>query len=218
MKRKWTLSVLVGVCLCGPSNAFSAVGGFVEGVTCGVNGTIYANFTSGRITFDFNLVNIGTVCTVTASWTDASGKTQSITSSPMTEATVATSLGPNGAIQWSSSGSNQSVQFSWQLARPLYSGMGSEFEGSCGTSGTLYTNLTPAPLSLNISISGNGGPCSLFTLNWIDAAGNARTLSASANDTEGTSTSLPAGGTITWTSSGNGAGPAGFWQLERLAI
>jgi hypothetical protein len=86
-------------------------------------------------------------CTVTASWTDANGKAQTVTGFPLTFATVvSTSLPAKGTILWSSSSGNN-LQFHWQLEQAPAASVGGYL---LSPSQVVYTNLTGAPINLNL--------------------------------------------------------------------
>jgi hypothetical protein len=81
-------------------------------------------------------------------------------------------------------------------------------------------------VTLDLSVQGGVYPAAEFTVSWIDAGGHAQTITLGAFDSQGVSTSLPSGGTISWSLSstprafvaGRDPGVAnGFgWQVERV--
>jgi len=94
----------------------------------------------------------------------------------------------------------------------------------CGTSGTLYTNLTADAVAFDLMLNnqsqldfGNSSQTCNVTMSWTDRSGNAQTLTTSAGLSQGAlATSLPAGGAISWASSGAGQSQVAFtWQLQR---
>ena len=184
-----------------------------------LGGTLFANLTSSAMNFDLNLNLSGDAnsCDVTASWTDASGKAQTITVSPtLPIIVVATSLGAKDKVLWSSGSSGDGPAFQWQLeqapAVSIEGQIGSYMGLQCGAGGTLYTNLTHGPVDLNLAASTAGCP---ITLSWTDAVGHAQTIAPGPIGSEGAATSLPAGGAISWTSGGATGAVSAKWQLER---
>jgi hypothetical protein len=233
MKRASFFVVLVLAASCfGGSDALATL---AETITpkivsgeCAAGGTIFENRTSNSMSFDlFILNNTGATCPVAASWTDATGKSQSITvsnppspTSSLPSPVVATSLPPNGAISWSSQG-NGNVNFNWYLSQPAsVANNGSAL--SCQLSGTLYENLSPAPVNLHLAVSAQSYSVSL---RWVDAGGASQELDLAGGlngnglpeyqNSEGVATSLPPGGAITF-ATGTGKYCSGSsWEFER---
>jgi hypothetical protein len=212
------------VALLSPRAALASVGGQVSGLPanpCGSTGTLYNNQTSSTMRVELSLTNLG-LCSASFSWTDAAGHPQSINLVPNDSIVVSTSLEANSVLSWTSSANaNYSVDLLWELEQPPSQSVGMPggstapqlIGANCGSTGTLYKNLTGASTTLNLGVS-NGAQCG-FTVSWTDSNGIAQTINVGLNGTQGVSTTLPAGGTITW-SSGSGSGPiyAG-WRLER---
>ncbi|HEV2350204.1 MAG TPA: hypothetical protein VG028_10215 [Terriglobia bacterium] len=157
--------------------------------------------------FELDLdTNVNFSCSSTSlSWTDAKGQPQTLTVNKGFTKVVATSLPAGGTISWNTPSGATHVGFWWVLQRGQAMGASSNFAeyGQCGTSGSLYSNLTDRPLELDFSVS---GPTTCeATFSWTDAAGHAQNLDAGRNTTEGVSTTLSAGGTISWTATAGGA-------------
>src|SRR5579862_1696465 len=86
----------------------------------------------------------------------------------------------------------------------------------CGSAGTLYKNLTGSSLTLNLAFQ-NSLQCT-FAVSWTDASGHANTINLGLGGSQGVSTTIPEGGTITW-SSGSGSAPIDVgWRLERRVL
>jgi hypothetical protein len=209
--------ILVGVCVYYQQNAFGSIGGTVGSlIPCGSGGTLYTNLTPSAMSFDLSLTNLegGGGCSVTASWTDASGNAQTITASPSLPVVVATSLGSNGAVVWSSSAGGGGPLFQWQLEQPSAVSIGGPLAATqCGSTGTLYSNLTQGRLAIHLGIA-DASNCEV-TLSWVDAGGHARTLAVGDTLSEGVSTSLPAGGAISYSSVSGTENISATWQIER---
>jgi hypothetical protein len=81
-------------------------------------------------------------------------------------------------------------------------------------------------VTLDLSVQGGDDSAAEFTVSWTDAGGHAQTINLGVFDSQGVSTSLPSGGTISWSFSstpraivaGRDPGVAnGFgWQVERV--
>ncbi len=82
----------------------------------------------------------------------------------------------------------------------------------CGAgTATLWQNLSGATITFDLSVS--VGQASTVTLSWTDSKGHAQTLTLGNLQSGGVSTSLPAGGAVTYSCTG------GFtWQLERAPL
>jgi hypothetical protein len=214
--------VLTASCFAG-SDALAMVNATITpkivSAQCAPGGTIFENRTSNSMSFDLLIQNsTGVACPITVSWSDATGKSQSITVS--TSLLVATSLASNGAILWSSQG-NGNVNFNWFLSQPASVaniGLGL----SCQSSGTLYENLSPAPVNLHLAVVAQAYSVSL---RWVDASGASQELDLAGGlnannlpqyqNSEGVATSLPPGGAITF-ATGNGKYCTGSgWEFER---
>lgn len=80
----------------------------------------------------------------------------------------------------------------------------------CGAAdGTLYTNLTGGPISFDLSFNSS---CTA-TLSWTDADGQVQTFTISPSESPSFATSLPAGGAISWSTSGIGTLSSLSWTL-----
>jgi hypothetical protein len=215
--------VAATVVLSQPPKALGSVGGTLGsgtvgdgGPQCGSSGTLYENLTFTVIVFDLSLVNgqQSSNCTITVSWTDASGTPQTITLGPYFSTVVSTSLPANGIISWSSSSGNV-LSLQWQLERPPSASLAADLlNARCGSSGTLYSNLTRGPFTLDLGIS-SGQFCS-FTLSWTDTGGHVRTIALDIFNSEGVSTEVPGGGAISWTSGTAGFPVLALVQVERV--
>ncbi|HLY63718.1 MAG TPA: hypothetical protein VKV95_23505 [Terriglobia bacterium] len=210
MKKAWVLFVLcIAVFACPKLESFASVTGSLltysgPTVPCGSGGTLYRNLTSHRMNFELELDissrNINFSCSSTSvSWVDAQGHPQTLTVNKGFTTVVATSLPPGGTMTWVTPPDATQVGFIWVLQRDQATGASSntgEF-GQCGSSGSIYSNLTNHPIELNFAVSGPS-TCQA-SLSWTDTTGHTQTLDAGLDTTEGVSTSLPANGTITWT-------------------
>jgi hypothetical protein len=226
MKRMSLAPLLfVGIFFAGRGDAFGTI---AENITpkviagqCASGGTVYDNRTSAPMSFDLNAQNYSlNSCPVTISWTDANGNPQAVTIPPQGATTFGTSLAAQGKILWSSQGTSN-VNFSWFLSQAVNVGsMGGN--ASCNSTGTVYQNLTQAPIGLHLAFVAQSYPISF---SWIDATGAPQRVDLAGGvngngqplfqNSEGVSTSLPAGGIISWSSgSGTSCGGAG-WNLER---
>lgn len=226
MKRRTGLlfTFLIAMLLWQPPNALGSLEGYVSSAPpCGSSGSFYTNLTNFSIDFELSVnPGGGSSCdSVTISWTDTSGHARSLTVPTGLSSIVSSSLQANGALSWSSSGNPANVMgFSWQLERaPAQSVTGApnaSYAIPCGSSGTVYSNLRSGSVGLDLAVA-NGGACSL-TLSWADASGHAQTLNLPAgfDGTQAASTSLPAGGAISWTSTGTGYLGQASWQIERV--
>jgi hypothetical protein len=90
----------------------------------------------------------------------------------------------------------------------------------CGSAGTLYRNLAGLSLNFELGLSyqpANTGEANCtFSTSWKDASGHAQSLNVPLGGITSASSSLAAGGVISWTSSGNPSIPVNVqWQLER---
>jgi hypothetical protein len=97
--------------------------------------------------------------------------------------------------------------------------IGGNLTPACGVAGTLFANLTNVPVDFELGLSG-GVPCD-FSVSWPDASGHAQSVTLLSNVTTGfdpsasISSSLPHGGTVSW-SAASGSGTFNiYWQLER---
>jgi hypothetical protein len=227
MKKSGLLCLLVVLAfLREPPKAFGSVlGGFGSGNPCGSSGTLYTNLTNLPINFELTASTTNNPfgsCTNTISWTDENGHAQSLTVPNAVSITVSSSLKGNSSLTWNSSGSaTLNAGGTWQLERaPAQSvtgyifGSGEDLEPPCGSSGTLYSNLRSTAVTLDLAVS-NSSPCAL-TVSWTDASGHAQTLDFGTGGSEGASTSLPAGGAISWTSATATGYVVAQWQIERV--
>ncbi len=83
----------------------------------------------------------------------------------------------------------------------------------CGSTGTLYTNLTKGNMQIELSLT-NSGACSM-SFSWTDAEGQAQSIDIDSNASTVFSTSLRAGGELSWASP-TSAGPVTIlWELEQ---
>ncbi len=226
MKKSWYCFAFVAVVfLCQAPKASGSVGGSIGGGpnTCGSGGTLYANLTSTALRFELSLTNFSANCTTTISWTDTNGHAQTVDVGPNLSTVVSTSLPARGTVLWSSSGSpSLNVVLSWELERAPAQSVGvpsdSQFTPMqlyatpCGSAGTLYTNLTGSSVVLDLGVE-NGSGCA-FTLSWTDAGGHGQTINLGLLNSQGVSTSVPAGGSISWSSASGGGsiGLLGGWS------
>jgi hypothetical protein len=77
---------------------------------------------------------------------------------------------------------------------------------------TLWSNLSSAAVNFDLSVNLDGG--GNLTLSWVDSKGHAQTLTVATDQSEGISTSLPAGGAVTYSCTSN-QGSSFVWQFER---
>ena len=222
-KAGFIFAFAVALSLFQAPKAHASVSG-VFGGACGSSGVFYTNLTSVSMDFELNIQNYSPDCTLTISWTDASAHPQSLTvAAYLYSTTVSSSLKANGALSWSSSGSGAGAGGDWQLERAPAHGvtaLNGPFEEStnpppCGSSGTVYRNLRSASVSLDLAVDGGSSSCSI-TMSWTDASGHAQTLTTTESTSPGASTTLPAEGAITWTSTGSGVLESISWQIERF--
>lgn len=218
------LALLMIGFLCHPPKTLGSVGGSFASLKCGSSSALYTNATDASVNFELVVSNNSPVggCSDTLSWTDLSGSSQSVTVPPGGGfISLSSSIGPSGAVAWSSSGSSsQYVSLAWQLERaPAQSVSGQFGDGAykCGASGTLYSNLTSGTVNLDLAASTSTGGCSL-TLTWTDANNEPQTLSLGRYGSKGVSTSLPVGGVISWKSTSGNVDLFGSWQIERVDI
>ncbi len=122
MKRKGLVFVLVctAAFLYAGSDAFG-VGGQVGGTSsvpaCGSGATLYTNSTPSPIRFDLSVSNIGS-CSVTLSWTDATGHPQTFTVDPgFSQGVSSISVAAGSVISWTSASTSSNVVFQWELGR-----------------------------------------------------------------------------------------------------
>lgn len=165
-----------------------------------------------------NSNNVGG-CSDSLSWTDANGNAQSLTVPGGADISVSSSLPPNGAVTWTSSGSSANTSLAWQLERaPAQSISGGINNTSvlCGSSGTVYTNLTSATVNLDLGASSGYDSGCAFALTWTDANDQSHTLGLGNKGSSGVSTSLPAGGVISWRATGTKGYVDLGWQIERV--
>ena len=205
--------VLPLVCFVAEPNAVGSVGGTVGGGVY-TSGTLYANLGSVSASFELS-VGDDTDCTLSLSWTDGSGHAQSVDVAADVSTIVSSSLKPTGALSWTQS---CGVNFNWQLERAPAQSVSNTVSGflACGSSGTPYNNLRGSPVNLDFEVGNTSlSPCAA-TISWTDTSGHARTASIDAGASEGFTTALQAGGTISWTAAA-GTGNVGLtWQLERV--
>jgi len=199
------------------SEGLATVGGTV-GLPCGSSGVVYSNLNPSVLSFQIMVNNVGQAgtgdCAVSLSWTDAEGHQQGLTLDLELATVVASSLPAGGAISWSS-GSGSSVAFWWGIQVGHAVSLETQvFAQQCGSGGSVYTNLTSRSVQLDVALV-NYGSC-LVTFSWTDAKGEARTLTPGVDYVEGVTTSLPPGGSITWSmpAMGSAAGVA-TWQVEQ---
>ncbi|HEV2176883.1 MAG TPA: hypothetical protein VGW33_06745 [Terriglobia bacterium] len=223
-KACFLFALTVAELLCGKSESFGSVGSEIAGSgACGSGGTLYRNLTSHPMHFEL-LLSVGLIvlngCSSTSlAWTDAQGHSQTLTVKYGFSAVVSTSLPAEGVISWSTiPTSGFAPVFSWELQRGEAASLGSLFAPSpvaspCGTgSSVYYTNLSGRPVELDVATQ--GGQVCQGTFSWTDARGHSQTLSGGLLS-EGVSTSLPAGGTISF--AGNGSGLV-FSTIERVPL
>jgi hypothetical protein len=225
MKRACAVLVLsIVVFLCGRSKSFGSVGGLSGGSQqCGSSGRLYRNLTRQAMQFELLFsANAGTVagCSSTSlTWTDAQAHQQTITVKYGYSTIVSTSLPAGGTIAWSSvSTSGESAFFFWELQRGeaaiVGTSAGSPFPiNSLCESGLLYTNLTDRPVELDLAVWDD---CSSGTVSWTDGEGQAQTLNPGSS-AQGVTTSLPAGGTISFAGNGNSDATLS-WVVERVRV
>ncbi len=167
------------------------------------------------------LFNVGTMilngCSSTSlTWTDAQGQQQTISVKFGYSTVVSTSLPAGGMITWSSVPTpGQTAVFCWELQRGEAAILPSNpgyVNSACGK-GSLYTNLTDRPVELDLAV---WDYCPSGTFSWTDLEGQAHTLSPGSS-AEGVTTSLPAGGTISFAGDGNN-GAMYFWVIERPQV
>jgi hypothetical protein len=210
-------------------SAFGNVGGVIDDTNvCGSGGTLYRNLTGLSMNFELGLsyqtIYIGQAnCTFSAAWTDASGHVQSL-NVPLSEITSASSSLPaGGVVSWTSSGDPAThINVEWQLERAPAQSVAAILPTSepgelpCASTGTLYANLRGASVNLDLAVGnpGNGGE---LTVSWTDAGGHAQTINLVIAGSQGASTTLPAGGLITWTTGTcQTSGVWASWQVERV--
>lgn len=89
----------------------------------------------------------------------------------------------------------------------------------CGAGGTLYSNLTSRPINFDVELLVDSRfinfACSSTSLSWTDAKGHPQTLVVNKGTTMVVATSLPAGGTITWSTLSEEATVGFRWMLQR---
>jgi hypothetical protein len=168
--------IAAGLCFYGEPNAFGSVGGTIGFgvIVCWTGGTLYTNRTASLMNFDLNLANLegSSGCSITASWTDSGGRAQTITLSPRLSTVLATSLGAHGVILWSSGGGD-GLDFQWQLEQaPAVSIAGQIPNLPCGSTETLYTNLTRVSINFHLAVF-NGPECGPLVLSSISSAAHA---------------------------------------------
>jgi hypothetical protein len=124
VKRLVVVLVSAAVFVCAGPRASAGVGGQVGGTqggppppACGAGATLYTNSTPRPITFDLSLSNIGG-CTVTLSWTDATGHPRTFTVDPgYSQGVSSISVAARSVISWASASTGSSVLFQWELER-----------------------------------------------------------------------------------------------------
>ncbi len=206
-----------------PANALGNVGGSIEPfIHCGSSRALYTNASSTRVNFELFASNANATggCAETLTWTDADGVVQTVSLPPAANVSVSSSLAPEEPITWTSTGSTkQYVSLSWQLERaPAQSISGQIASSLCASSGVVFTNLTSGTVNLDFAAaSGSNIGCSL-TFSWIDAVGQSRMLNLGSKGSQGVSTSLPAGGFISWTSTVSTSYLTASWQIERVDL
>jgi hypothetical protein len=100
-----------------------------------------------------------------------------------------------------------------------FASIGGNLTPLCGAGDVLFANLTSVSINFELSLGG-GVPCD-FSASWKDASGHAQSVTLLSNVTTGfnpsasVSSSLPPGGTISWSSSGESRTANIYWQLER---
>jgi hypothetical protein len=112
------------VFVCAGPEAFAGVGsqvGVVSGgpapPACGSSATLYSNSTFRPIRFDLAVSNTGG-CTVTLSWTDARGHSQTFTvARGLSEGSSTITVAAGSVIAWTSATAGSGVAFQWQLQR-----------------------------------------------------------------------------------------------------
>jgi hypothetical protein len=86
-------------------------------------------------------------------------------------------------------------------------------EEQCPTKGTLWKNLSNAAVNFDLGVYMEGGTGASVTLHWTDSNEQKQSLTVAVNVSEGVTTSLHAGGAVTYSCSGTGSNFA--WQLEQ---
>jgi hypothetical protein len=217
-----TISVLSLLLVWLPRPALGSVGGSIgDLVRCGSSSVLYTNATSLGVNIELAVSNENGAsgCSETLSWTDASGQAQGMTVPAHGAISVSTSVEPNGTLSWKSAeSSGQYVSLIWQIERaPAQSVAGQMGTGfRCGSSGTAYSNLTSATVNLDFGTSAETSNGCTLTFTWTDAEGVPHTLNLGLQGSQGISTSLPAGGVISWESTTAKAYVAASWQIERV--
>jgi hypothetical protein len=218
MKKGPTLILLTTLFLCCRSNSFGNVGATVGPEACGSGGTLYRNLTSRPLAFEL-LVSASTVapaCSVSVSWTDASGHPQTLPVNPNFSAVATTTLPADGTIAWTSTPDAGQILFlGWEMQRGQGASVG-PMQTQCGSSGSPYHNLTDASIEFDMGF-GNANYCAT-TFSWTDELGRAQTLTLGPGQTQGVSTSVAAGGTISWTSTGGRQSVGANWQIEQIEV
>ena len=96
---------------------------------------------------------------------------------------------------------------------------------SCGSSGTLYTNLTSAPIPFDLMlnnespyevVNNTNSACSV-AVSWTDGTGHPQAIFVAGGLSQGASaTTLPPGGAVSWSSSGDSSLQVAVeWQIQR---
>ena len=213
----------VAALLCRAPNAIGSVGGQVSGLN-NSSGTLYANLSRDSVNFELGVSsNFG--CGLFLNWTDDDGNTESLSVPTRDSTSASSSLPAGGAISWTLGVSGcRGPDFNWQLERaPAQSVNGGAVPPQglvCGSSGTLYTNLISSSVTLDLGLNnGNSQSSCSVTVSWTDASGHAQTVDLGVGISQGVSTSLPAGGIISWSSTATsppGSSLFFSWQLERV--
>jgi hypothetical protein len=223
-------------------------------VPCGSHGVLFTNLSTQPTNFDIAAYG-GAVCKVTYSWIDANGISRTLSvSHPPASTTVPTStflpshgasstLKPGGSISWSVAAGSDFVNLNVVIERPpstlvpsSTTTLGSATFGAvggplystgliCGSRGTLFNNLTSAPINFDLLIQNQSPPVTVgsvtdncgITVFWRDTAGTQHTINLQPFTTQAVSaTNIPAGGIIGWISSGEPNTKATFyWEFER---
>lgn len=97
-----------------------------------------------------------------------------------------------------------------------FASVGSGLILNCGTSGTLYTNLTGSAMNFDLGFL-QRYDCAA-TLSWTDADGQAQNVTINADSSQYFTTSLPAGGVISWSTPNTGGRASLIWRLGTSAV
>ncbi len=251
----WILLSLA-LCLIGSSNSLALENQtFIPNTPCGSQGTLFTNLSAQPTSFDLGATWAAS-CQITLSWTDANGVPHSISlsdapvdstspcNSCFSSRGVSSSLRAGGSISWKVAAGTGNNNLNVVLERPpsslvpsstttLGSATFGPVEGQlynglpCGSRGTLYNNLTSAPLNFDLMITNSSEPNTVgsvtdycgITVYWRDTSGNEHTINLLPGFTQAVAgTNIPAGAVINWISTGEATAKLTVhvnWQLER---